>query len=254
MESTSTKRAWVFVLQLSLALGVGLVGTSARAQPGCPIDSEDFEPDPEFTSNFATHTCDWRAGGSNQFMIIEPGYQIVLESDEERQVITALNQTKTVMGITTRVVEELESELIDGKWVKVERSLNYFARCKQTNSIFYFGEDVQIFDEDGNVISSEGAWLAGRNGAKPGIIMPGQVLVGGGYYEEIAPEDEALDKGRILSLERGCEVGDRTLNRLCVTIEGSTDCDDGTDEKVWAAGIGTVVDEDLELVSHGFVD
>jgi hypothetical protein len=83
--------------------------------------------------------------------------------------------------------------------------------------------------------------------------MPGQVLVGGGYYEEIAPEDPALDKARILSLARGCEVGDRTLNRLCVTIEGSNDCDNDTDQKVWAAGIGTVIDDDLELVSHGFV-
>jgi hypothetical protein len=185
-------------------------------------------------------------------MIIEPGYQIVLASDEEKQVITVLNRTKDVAGVTTRVIEEVSYERDGDEWVKVERSLNYFARCRQTNSIFYFGEDVEIF-EDGNLISNEGAWLAGRNGAKVGIIMPGQVLVGGSYYEEIAPEDEALDKARIVALERGCEVGDRTLNRLCVTVENSSDCEEDVEEKVWAAGIGTVIDDDLELVSHGFV-
>jgi len=234
-----------------LALCLTLAGGLARAD--CPTPVEDFEPDPSFTSTFATRNCDWRASGSNQFMIIEPGYQIVLESEEERQVITVLNSTKEVTGITTRVIEEVSSELDEGEWIPVERSLNYFARCRQTNSIFYFGEDVEFFDEDGNVTGTEGTWLAGRNGAKPGIIMPGQVLVGGGYYEEIAPEDPALDKARILALERGCEVGNRTLNRLCVTIEGSNDCDDDTDEKVWAAGIGTVIDDELELVRHGFV-
>jgi hypothetical protein len=104
------------------------------------------------------------------------------------------------------------------------------------------------------VISTEGAWLAGRNGARPGIVMPGTILVGGEYYEEIAPEDEALDKGEILSMQCGCEAGGREFHRPCVAIEGSNDCNADTDEKLYVKGIGIVVDDDLEINSWGFVD
>ena len=253
MSSTTTRRP-DHELLMQVGIFTAFLAGAGPALADCPIQAEDFKADPAFTSAFASKSCDWRAAGANQFMIIQPGYQIVLASDEERQVITVLDRTKVVAGVTTRVIEELSSELDDaGEWVPVERSLNYFARCRQTNSIFYFGEDVQFLDEDGNIIGSEGTWLAGRNGAKPGIVMPGQVLIGGSYYEEVAPEDSALDKARIVALERGCEVGDRTLSRQCVTIEATSDCEPGAEEKVWAAGIGTVIDDDLELVSHGFV-
>jgi hypothetical protein len=83
--------------------------------------------------------------------------------------------------------------------------------------------------------------------------MPGTILVGGGYYEEIAPEDSALDKGRIASLDDGCEAGDFRFDQSCVTIVGSNDCDDGQDLKRYAAGVGVIADDELELTSFGFV-
>ena len=119
--------------------------------------------------------------------------------------------------------------------------------------MFYFGEDVEIFDEDGNVISREGAWLTGRNGARPGIIMPGTILQDGGYYEEIAPEDSALDKARITSITKKCEAGEFEFNRQCITTLGTNDCNDGQDDKMYAKGVGVVKDEDLEVTSFGYV-
>jgi hypothetical protein len=149
-------------------------------------------------------------------------------------------------------VEEMEFEKDGDELVPVERSLNFFAACEQTGSVFYFGEEVHFFDDEGNEIPGTGGWLAGVNGAKPGVIMPGTLLTGGGYYQEIAPADSALDKGRIVAIETSCEVGSFEL-RNCVEVEDTTDCDTGEDRKVFAAGIGNVVDEDLELVSKGFV-
>jgi hypothetical protein len=158
-----------------------------------------------------------------------------------------------VNGVKTRVVEEFESEKDGDELVPVERSLNFFAYCRQTGSIAYFGEDVFFFDDEGNPIPGTGGWLAGQNGARAGLIMPGTILVGGGYYQEIAPEDSALDKGRIEALEETCEVGDFELEQ-CVEIVDTSDCDpDSEDVKVFAAGIGNVKDEDLELTSFGFV-
>lgn len=231
-------------------------GTAApeKGRIDCPLPVEEFRADPEVTSRFLEGRCTWDSSGSNPFWSLKPGYQLVLESDEEILFITVLDETRLVSGVRTRVVEEFEYEKDGEDRIPVERSLNYYAICRQTNSVFYFGEDVEFFDEDGNVISTEGAWLAGRNGARPGIVMPGTILVGGEYYEEIAPEDEALDKGEILAMQCGCEAGGREFSRPCVAIAGSNDCNSDTDEKLYVKGIGIVVDDELEIKSWGFVD
>lgn len=245
-----------FIVIASLMLAGPQTGTAAAAKGrlDCPLPVEEFRADPEATSKFLEGRCTWDSNGSNPFWSLKPGYQLVLESDEEILFITVLNETRVVAGVRTRVVEELEYEKDGEDRFPVERSLNYYAICRQTNSVFYFGEDVEFFDEDGNVISTEGAWLAGRNGARPGIVMPGTILVGGQYYEEIAPEDEALDKGEILEMQCGCEAGGRRFRGACVAIAGSNDCNSDTDEKLYVKGIGIVVDDDLEIKSWGFVD
>jgi hypothetical protein len=240
-----------------LAAGLALVLVTAggsAAQDDCPIPAEDFEPDPSFTSVFLSRSCTWCTRGSNPFFKLQPGYRIVLADDEEKVIITVLHRTKLVDGIRTRVVLEDEYEKNDeGDWERVEKSFNYFVMCEQTGTIFYMGEDVELY-EDGVLVGSEGAWLAGRNGAKPGIIMPGTPLIGAKYYEEIAPEDEALDKGEIVAVDASCTVGDREFDRPCVSTVGTNDCSDDTDEKTYVAGIGIVYDDGLELVRYGFVN
>lgn len=257
MEKKTTRRwAKAFgagVQRFAPALGL-LVAMAGPASADCPIPAHEFEPDPGATTAFLPKWCTWRTKGSNPFFKLRPGYQIVLESDEEKLFITVLDETRWVDGVRTRVVEEAEYEKDDDELILVERSLNYVARCRETNSVFYFGEDVEFYDDDGNFIGSEGAWLAGRNGARPGIVMPGTVLNGARYYEEIAPEDSALDKGEVLSVEMGCEVNGHVFHGPCATIAGSNDCDDDEDEKVYVAGVGIVKDDDLEIVSYGYED
>jgi hypothetical protein len=230
-----------------------LAASAARAQ--CPIPADQFTPDPEFTSSFLERRCKFKTKGENPFLPLRPGWQVVLESEEGVAVTTVLRETRKVDGVRTRVVEELEFERDGEELVPVERSLNFLAYCEQTGSIHYFGEEVFFFDEEGNPIPGTGAWRAGEDGARPGILMPGTLLVGGGYYQEIAPESPALDKGRIAAIHDGCEAGSFAFDRPCVEIVDTTDCDPGAeDRKVYAAGVGNVVDEDLEVTSFGFVD
>jgi hypothetical protein len=240
-------------LTLAAALTVAAAGTGI-AQDACPIAPQDFEPDPSATTLFLPKWCSWRTQGNNPFFKLEPGYRIVLEDDEEKVIITVLDRTKWVDGVRTRVVVEDEFEKDGDELIRTERSVNYYARCEQTNSIFYFGEDVEMFDEDGNLISREGEWLAGRNGAKPGIAMPGTPLVGAKYYEEIAPADSALDKGEITAVEPRCTVDGEHFGRPCVSTVGTNDCNDDADEKVYVAGIGIVYDNGLLITDYGFID
>lgn len=235
------------------ALSLLLVPVASHAQEACPI--ANFTPDPEFTSSFMVEQCKWTRKDLNPFFPLRPGWQTVLEDEEEVSVVTVLNETRKVDGVKTRVIEELAFEKDGEDLIPIERSLNFYAICKQTGSVFYWGEDSMELDENGNVIDTTGSWLAGTNGAQPGIIMPGTILVGGGYYEEVAPADSALDKARIVKITEECEVGEFNFDNQCVETLNTNDCEpDDEEEKVYAAGIGNVKDEDLEITRFGFVN
>ena len=108
---------------------------------------------------FAIKSCNPLPTGRNEYFVLEPGFQLVLEGGDTRLQITVLDQTRTVDGVATRVVEEREWK--DGKLYEVSR--NYFAMCQQTKDVFYFGEEVDYY-ENGKVVKHDGSWLAGVNG------------------------------------------------------------------------------------------
>jgi hypothetical protein len=156
-----------------------------------------------------------------------------------------LAETRKVNGVETRVVEERETK--DGALVEVSR--NFFAISKRTNSVFYFGEDVDMY-KDGKITSHEGAWLAGVGGAKPGLMMPGLPLVGGRYYQEIAP-GVAMDRARILKVTGTLDTPAGHFANVLETEE-TTPLEPGQREiKRYAPGVGLIQDAGLKLVSYG---
>ena len=189
--------------------------------------------------------CNLMTTGRNQYFVLEPGHQVVLESSDTKLAITVLDETKTVDGVMTRVVEEREWE--DGELFEVAR--NYFAICDATKDIFYFGEDVDYY-EDGKVIKHEGAWLAGSNGNRAGLIMSGSPTLGMKYYQEIAP-GVALDRAEIVSLDETCETPAGTFANCLKVKEGTALNVFETEYKYYALDIGLIKDEDLVLTSYG---
>jgi hypothetical protein len=243
-----TNKSFLIHGLLAVAVAASLVVLSSPAFAQCPIPVEDFIPDPNFTSSFMLKHCEFKTKGANPYFILKPGYRIVLESEDELVHITVLNETKVVNGVKTRVVEEREWEKVDGGLELNEVSRNFYAICEQTNSVVYFGEEV---------VGAGGAWMAGVNGAKSGLIMPGTILLGSRYYQEIAPADSALDKGEIVEMDAQCTALGDVANEFglkgCVTIVDTTDCGPSEDTKIYAKGVGLVQDEELQLVSYGFV-
>src|SRR3546814_912967 len=118
--------------------------------------------DSAWQDSFNLEDCELSSSGSNDYFFLMPGYKLTLEGEEDEEsiqlVMTVLNETKMVDGIETRVVEERESE--DGELIEISR--NYFAMCTETKDIFYFGEEVDIY-EGGEVVGHEGEWLAGQD-------------------------------------------------------------------------------------------
>ena len=198
-----------------------------------------------WTTEFVIKKKELSSTGRNRYFILEPGYQLVFKSKTDELVITVLDETKNVDGVETRVVEERETK--NGQLYEVSR--NFFAISKRTNCVFYFGEEVNFY-KGRKVTSREGAWLAGEKGAKPGLVMPGQVLLRGSYYQELAP-GIAMDRAEIVSMN---ETVDTPAGKFtgCLKTRETTPLKPSTEEyKYYAPGIGLVQDESMKLVKHG---
>ncbi len=150
----------------TVVVGVA-VAAGTGAQRGQPV---------EWTTDFALEPGDLISTGKNPYFILEPGYTLVLKDGSSQLTITVLSDTRTIDNIETRVVEERETK--DGQLIEVSR--NFFAISKRTNSVFYFGEDVDLY-KSGKVVSHEGAWMAGVSGARAGLAMPGLPLLRAKY-------------------------------------------------------------------------
>ena len=204
----------------------------------------------EFTDSFNTDSCTFSSRGWNTYFILQPGYQLVLEGVEEgdtaRLVISVLNETKMIDRVETRVVEEKESE--SGKTTEISR--NFYAYCEETGSIFYFGEEVDIYKE-GKIVSHGGTWIAKGNN-KPGVIMPGLCLLGARYYQEIAP-GIAMDRAEIISLSETYKTPAGNFTNCLKTEETSALNPKEKEFKRYAPGTGLIQDENLLLVKYGYV-
>jgi hypothetical protein len=220
-------------------LSAALAATGARAG------------EPEFTSSFQLAGCTFRTTGRNPFFVLEPGYTERFEGDEDgehvRLQIRVLPDTITLVhDFRVRVVEERETH----DDVLVEVSRNYFAFCEENGSVFYAGEDVDIFNDDGTV-THEGSWRHGVNGARGGLVMPGLPLLGARYFQEIAP-GVALDRAEIVSLSETIDTPAGRFTHVLKTRE-TTPLEPGAEEFKWyAPGVGLIRDDTLRLTFYGF--
>jgi len=183
---------------------------------------------------------------ANPFFPLPVGSQWILvgQNDEGapvRVVVTSLDMTEMVAGVTTRVVEEREWE--DGSLVEI--SHNFFVQTLD-GTVCYYGEDVDIY-EAGEIVAHDGAWRAGLNGAQPGIFMPASPQVGQMFKQEIAPgvaEDEAtlVAAGETVAIDFGTFAD-------TIRFTERNPLDGGTSEKVYARGVGLIVDDPIERIS-----
>ena len=224
----------VCLLALSLlALNGGGLAASA------PAPSQEV-----WVDSFTVDKKDFVSSGSNTFFRLEPGYALVLAKGNERLVITVLEETRLVGGVETRVVEERESK--GGRLVEVSR--NFFAFNTADHGVYYFGEEVDIY-KNGRVVAHEGAWESGKNGARFGLMMPGQSKVGARFYQEVAP-GVAMDRAEIVSLDASLRTPAGEFKN-CLKVAETSPLENGREHKLYAPGIGLIKDGPLVLVEAG---
>ncbi len=211
---------------------------------GAAAQTRDWAiPEPEPATDLAT-------AGRNDYFILEPGYAIELAGKEGRRAVSVTilvtNETVTVDGVETRVVEE--REWVGGKLVEVSR--NFVAISKRTGNVYYFGEEVDDYGTRGEVVGHEGGWRAGVDGAKRGMLMPGTPVVGARYYQEHSP-GRAMDRAEIVSVTASEKTPAGAFTR-CVQVVETNPLESGEREtKVHAPGIGIIRDGSLRLVRYG---
>jgi hypothetical protein len=196
----------------------------------------------------------------NSYFPLPVGQQWVYRGNEQGQTIglqiTVLNETENFYSgrrtVTTRVVEELEWEdanangLVDEDETLIEISRNFYAQT-QDGTVCYFGEDVDIY-EGGVVVSHEGAWRADDRGNAPGIFMPADPQPGMTFQQEAAPgiaEDTATvtRRGRTVTVPAGTFAD-------TITVRDFNPLDGSKGTKVYAPGVGLIVDGPLDLISY----
>jgi hypothetical protein len=219
---------------LALILAAGTVATVLAAN----INPKDFST-----------TID------NPFFPLVPNTTFVYlgtkEGSAQRDEFAVTRRTKMIMGVTCREVRD--QAYLDG--VLAEDTLDWFAQDKQGN-VWYFGEDTKELDANGNVISTEGSWQAGVNGAQPGIVMEADPRVGDPPYRQEFLAGVAEDMATILALNKTVNVPFGSFSNCLETEEFSPLEPGAIDHKFYARGVGFIQSvalrggrERLELVT-----
>jgi len=213
----------------------GTVGRTTDAA-AMPRAGESVRLDPaDFTVDITNRY--WPMRPSDRWVFAETdGWGDVL-----RVEIAVQDETYTVAnGVEARVVHDLVTR--DG--AVVEDTLDWYAQDADGN-LWYLGEQTAEY-ENGQVVSTEGSWEAGVDGAQPGIAVPADPRPGQTYRQEYLA-GEAEDQGAVLSTTEQVGVPTGTYTGALLTRDTTALEPDLVELKFYAPGVGPV----LTLESSG---
>jgi hypothetical protein len=162
-------------------------------------------------------------------------YRGKTEHATEGDIVEVTFDTKNVMGVECVVVDDRVTE--DGELT--EHTYDWYAQDKK-GIVWYFGEDSNEY-ENGRVKSTGGSWEAGKDGAKPGIIMPADPKIGKAYRQEYYKR-EAEDMARALKLDGSAKVPYGSFDNVLVTDEWTPLEPNISEHKYYAPGVGNVLE------------
>ena len=191
----------------------------------------------------------------NPYYPLVPGSRYRWMGTSNRQpvsdLMTVTHATRRILGVATTVVHDRAYR----RGRLVESTTDWYAQDRR-GDVWYFGEATTALGSRGQVVSREGSWEAGVDGALPGVFMPGRPRVGQGFRQEYF-KGHAEDHFTIRSVRAAVRTPFVTSRQAMRTTE-TTPLEPGViDAKYYVRGVGTVVEasvkgpdhERLELVS-----
>jgi hypothetical protein len=224
----TTVKIRTLLIAATLSAALGAAAVARGSETGLRIDP----------AGFSAHV-------NNPWFPLKAGtryvYVGVKDGQPSRDVLAVTRRTRTIEGVPCVVVEDrlyLRGRLH-------ERTTDWYSQDRQGN-VWYFGERTAELDKSGKVTSTEGTWLAGRDGAQPGIYMPAHPQVGRSGRQEFY-KGHAEDHFKVIG----------AFGRNAVLTMEWTPLEPGAiDHKLYVRGVGTVLeqavkggDERAELVS-----
>jgi hypothetical protein len=221
------------------------IGLAIMFVAGCNGSNSSTSPSTVFDKTYQPiiNPANFVAAITNQFFPLTPGTTFIYEGEEdgesERNEVYVTHETKEILGVTCIVVQ-------DRVWVEgdlEEETFDWYAQDTDGN-VWYFGEDSREMS-NGVVVSTEGSWEAGVDGAQPGIIMQANPQVGDSYRQEYY-WGEAEDWAEVVSLSESVTVPYGFYTN-CLQTKEWTPLEPGvTEHKYYAPGVGVVLEVTVE--------
>lgn len=236
--------------------GLALVLVAALAPAAACDDSDEdadvpapFDPDTAYEPDVTA--AELSAAVTNPLFPAPVGATWTYEGDTpdglERIEIVVEPGTFRVWDVEARIVRD--SAFLDDELVEDTR--DWFAQDARGH-VWYLGEDTAEY-EDGVIVSMEGAWKAGVDGALPGIVMLADPQVGDVYRQEYF-EGEAEDYAEVISVDASVEVPAGSFTG-CLKTRDLSAIEPALDEfKYYCPGVGNVLVEEgdvrIELIEY----
>jgi len=221
---------------MTAAISAGLLSACGGEPQAGDLEEDEAALSGINPADFTTHI-------DHPFFTLKPWtsfkYRVTKDSGEDQSLFEVTHDTKTIVGVKCVIVHD--RSFLKGQ--VVENTFDYFAQDKAGN-VRYFGEDTAEL-ENGKVVSTEGTWRAGRNGARTGIIMEAHPQVGDVYREEFS-KGVAEDQAQVLGLDESVTVPEGTFHhclktknftRMDPVVEEKTYCQDGVRQVVRTVGV-----------------
>jgi hypothetical protein len=160
-------------------------------------------------------------------------YEGESDGETERVEVVVTDERRTILGIRATVVRD---SVYAGDELK-EDTFDWYAQDKDGN-VWYLGEETKEY-EDGEVVTTEGSWEAGVDGAQPGIVMPADPAVGMAYRQEYYA-GEAEDMAEIIAVGGSVEVPAGRYEDVVTTKDWTPLEPEVIENKTYAPGVGAV--------------
>jgi hypothetical protein len=234
-------------------LAVGSTCPTTVAASGPPISrAAAVRADRNLTHPSPSHFT--RGHVDNAWFPLRPGNRLVSKGAEAgnrlRDVVFTTYSTAVIDGVTCRAVRD---RLFQNSILR-EITTDWYAQTRH-GTVWYFGERTAELDRHGHVVSREGSFRSGRNGAEAGVFMPAHPRVGQSFQQENYP-GHAEDRFAIRDLNADIAVPVIASHHAMLTRETSPLEPGVVDHKYYVRDIGTVREvtvkggsESLRLVS-----
>jgi len=231
------KKSWYILI--SIAAAVALIGSvwcwqykkvAVNEAPLPPVVTDEYRP--------VINPADFSTTITNSYFTLPVGKKMMYEEQTadglEKIEIEIEPGTRNIMGVETLIYRD--KVYLEG--VLVEDTMDYLAQDKEGN-VWYFGEDVNNY-ENGRLQDHAGSWIAGTNGAQPGIWIKAAHVVGDSYRQEYY-KGEAEDMRDVVAVDQTVSTKYATYTD-CVKMYDWTPLDPNSREhKYYCPGVGALV-------------